>query len=38
MKITSVQNDLVKDTAKLLKGKGRDETGLFLLEGRKGVE
>ena len=34
MKITSVNNDLVKETAKLLKGKYRDETGLFLIEGR----
>ena len=37
MKITSVNNDLVKETAKLLKGKYRDETGLFLIEGEKGV-
>ena len=38
MKITSVNNDLIKDTAKLLKSKYRDETGLFLIEGEKGVE
>ena len=38
MKITSVNNDLVKETAKLLKGKYRDETGLFLIEGEKGVK
>ena len=38
MKITSVNNDLVKETAKLLKGKYRDETGLFLIEGEKGVQ
>ena len=38
MKITSVNNELVKETAKLLKGKYRDETGLFLVEGEKGVE
>lgn len=37
MKITSVNNDLVKETAKLLRGKYRDETGLFLIEGEKGV-
>ena len=37
MKITSVNNDLVKETAKLLKGKYRDESGLFLIEGEKGV-
>jgi len=37
MKITSVNNDIVKDTAKLLKGKYRDESGLFLIEGEKGV-
>lgn len=38
MKITSVNNDLIKDTAKLLRGKYRDETGLFLVEGKKGIE
>ena len=37
MKITSVNNDLVKETAKLLKTKYRDESGLFLIEGEKGV-
>jgi len=37
MKITSVNNDLVKETAKLLKNKYRDESGLFLIEGEKGV-
>lgn len=37
MKITSVNNDLVKETAKLLRGKYRDELGLFLIEGEKGV-
>lgn len=37
MKITSVNNDLVKETAKLLRGKYREETGLFLIEGEKGV-
>ena len=30
-------NDLVKETAKLLKSKYRDESGLFLIEGEKGV-
>lgn len=38
MKITSVNNDLIKETAKLLKSKYRDETGLFLIEGEKGVK
>ena len=37
MKIISVNNDLVKETAKLLRSKYRDETGLFLIEGEKGV-
>ena len=37
MKITSVNNELVKETAKLLKSKYRDESGLFLIEGEKGV-
>ena len=37
MKITSVNNELVKETSKLLKSKYRDETGLFLIEGEKGV-
>ena len=37
MKITSVNNELVKETAKLLKSKYRNETGLFLIEGEKGV-
>lgn len=38
MKITSVSNDLIKETAKLLRGKYRDESGLFLLEGKKCIE
>ena len=38
MKLTSVNNDLVKDTAKLLQRKYRDESGLFLLEGEKCIE
>lgn len=38
MKITSVNNDLVKETAKLLKGKYREESGMFLIEGEKGVK
>ena len=38
MKITSVNNDLVKEAAKLLRGKYREETGLFLIEGEKGVK
>lgn len=37
MKITSVNNELVKEVAKLLKRKHRDESGLFLIEGEKGV-
>lgn len=38
MKITSVNNDLIKETAKLLKGKYREETDLFLLEGYKCID
>lgn len=38
MKITSVNNELVKETAKLLRSKYRDETGLFLIEGEKAVK
>ena len=38
MKITSVNNELVKETAKLLQKKYREETGLFLLEGDKCIE
>ena len=39
MKITSVNNDLIKETAKLLKGsKYRNESGLFLIEGEKGID
>ena len=38
MKITSVNNELVKETAKLLQRKYREETGLFLLEGEKCIE
>ncbi len=38
MKITSVNNDLIKETAKLLRGKYRDESGLFILEGNKCIE
>ena len=38
MKITSVNNDLIKETAKLQQRKYRDETGLFLLEGEKCIE
>ncbi len=38
MKITSVNNDLIKETAKLLRSKYRDESGLFLVEGMKGIE
>ena len=35
--ITSVNNELVKNTAKLQQKKFRDESGLFLLEGDKPV-
>ena len=38
MKITSVNNDLVKEVAKLQQRKFRDESGLFLLEGDKCIE
>ena len=38
MKITSVGNDLIKETAKLLMAKYRNESGLFLIEGNKGIE
>ena len=37
MKITSVNNELIKETAKLLINKYREETSLFLIEGEKGV-
>lgn len=38
MEITSVSNELVKETAKLQQKKYRDESGEFLLEGYKAVE
>ena len=38
MKITSVNNDIVKETAKLHQRKFRDESGLFLIEGEKCIE
>ena len=38
MKITSVNNALIKETSKLLISKYRNETGLFLIEGVKGIE
>ena len=38
MIITSVNNELVKETTKLLKNKYREETGLFLIEGEKAVK
>lgn len=38
MKITSVNNELIKETAKLLQKKYREDTGLFIIEGEKGVE
>lgn len=38
MKITSVNNELIKETAKLLRSKYREESGLFILEGKKCIE
>ena len=38
MKITSVNNDLIKEVTKLQQRKYRDESGLFLLEGDKCIE
>ena len=38
MEITSINNDLVKDTVKLQQKKYREETGKFLLEGFKSIE
>lgn len=38
MEITSVNNDLVKETVKLQQKKYRDETKKFLLEGFKAIE
>ncbi len=38
MKITSVNNDLIKNTTKLQQRKYRDEEGLFLLEGAKCID
>ena len=38
MEITSVSNELVKETAKLQQKKYRDESGEFLIEGYKSVE
>jgi len=38
MKITSVNNDIIKHISKLQQRKYRDESGLFLLEGEKAVE
>ncbi len=38
IEITSLTNDLVKETVKLQQKKYREETGLFLLEGQKPVE
>ena len=37
-KITSVNNDIVKNTVKLQQKKYREESGLFLLEGEKCIE
>jgi len=38
MIITSVNNDLIKETAKLLNKKYREESHLFLIEGEKAVQ
>lgn len=38
MIITSVNNELVKETAKLLGSKYRDKSKLFLVEGNKGIQ
>lgn len=38
MEITSVNNELVKETAKLLQKKYRDKENLFLLEGHKAIK
>ena len=38
IEITSLTNETVKETAKLHQKKFREETGLFLLEGKKPVE
>lgn len=38
MEITSVNNDLIKETVKLQQKKYRDETKKFLLEGYKAIE
>ena len=38
MKITSVYNDIIKETSKLLQRKYRDERKLFLLEGEKCIK
>ncbi|MCR4881449.1 MAG: RNA methyltransferase [bacterium] len=36
--ITSINNELIKSVAKLSQKKYRDESGLFIIEGEKGVE
>ena len=38
MQITSVNNDLVKETAKLQQKKYRTQSGKFLLEGFKSIK
>lgn len=38
MKITSVNNNLIKEISKLLKSKYREDSGLFLVEGEKAVK
>lgn len=38
MQITSVQNQKIKETLRLRDRKGRDETGLFLIEGERELE
>ena len=38
MEITSINNDLVKETAKLQQKKYRTQSGKFLLEGYKAIK
>ena len=38
MELTSINNKIVKETAKLLQKKYRDKENLFLLEGFKAIE
>lgn len=38
IELTSINNDVIKNTAALAEKKFRDKTGLFLIEGRKCIE